>query len=359
MLTIIVFFIVLSVLVLVHEFGHFWTARKAGAKVTEFGLGFPPRLFSIKRGETVYSFNLIPFGGFVTILGENESEVKEEGGFGSLPIGKRAVVMAAGVFMNLVLAVVLMAVVSGIGRPTIIDDTNQHLAKEVGIQILQISPKSPADIAGIKAGDKVISASFAGEITNFSEVEELQEFINSHQGEAVGITVTRGSEEISFPLTPRLDVPEGEGAIGVLLAKIGFVSSPWWRAPWDGLVATVTLTGAIFVAIVKLLGGLITGQSLAANLAGPIGIANLTGEAARLGIVYLLQFTAILSVNLAILNILPFPALDGGRLVFLLFEKIKGRPIKKEIEHGVNFVGFALLILLMVWVTWQDILKFF
>ena len=136
------------------------------------------------------------------------------------------------------------------------------------------------------------------------------------------------------------------------------MSSPWWRALWDGLVTTVNLTIAIFVLIVQLLAGLFTGNSLLGNLAGPIGIATLTGDAARLGIVYLLQFTALLSINLAILNILPFPALDGGRLVFLVIEKIKGAPVKKEIEHAINLVGFALLLLLMIVVTWQDITRF-
>jgi len=358
MVTLIIFFIVLSVLVLVHEWGHFVVARRAGVKVEEFGLGFPPRLFAWQRGETLYSINLIPFGGFVKIFGEDTADIKEKGSFGSIKIYKRAQVLVAGVIMNFLLAVVLLALVSGLGRPTIIDETNEAVAKDIGVQVLQVLPKTPAADANFKAGDKIEKAAIRGEEVVLANVESFQEFVQNHQGEEIEVTVARREGVVTLLVTPRIDVPDGEGPIGISLARVGLVSSPWWRALWDGLVVTINLTITIFVLIVQLLAGLITGNSLVANLAGPIGIATLTGEAARLGLVYLLQFTALLSINLAILNILPFPALDGGRLVFLAIEKIKGRPVKKEIEQAVNLVGFALLLLLMIIVTWQDITRF-
>lgn len=350
MLTVLLFFIVLSVLVLAHEFGHFWLAKRAGAKVEEFGLGFPPRIVKWRRGETLYSVNLIPFGGFVKIFGEDAAEQKEPGSFGLLSLGKRAQVIAAGVIMNFLLAAVLMMIVSGLGRPTLINEGNKALARDISIRILEVAPGSPAEVGGLKVGDKIVGA---------DDVEEFQQFIEVNRGREINLSVERGSETLKFTLTPRKDMPEGEGPIGISLARIGIVSSPWWRAPWDGLVASVNLTIAIAVAIVQLLAGAITGQGFVANLSGPVGIASLTGEAARLGIVYLLQFTALLSINLAILNVLPFPALDGGRLVFLVYEKFRGRPVNKEFEHAVNMVGFALLMLLLVWVTWQDIVRIF
>jgi len=350
MLTVVIFFVVLSVLILAHEFGHFWLAKRAGAKVEEFGLGFPPRLIKWRRGETLYSINLILFGGFVKIFGEDAADIKEPGSFGLLSISKRAQVIAAGVIMNFILAAVLIMIVAGLGRPTIINESNKALARDISIYILDVSAGSPAETSGLKVGDKIVG---------YTTVEDFQRFIEENRGKKINLSVERGGEPRILQLTPRRDIPEGEGPLGISLAQVGIVSSPWWRAPWDGLVSAVNLTIAIAVAIVQLLAGVVTGQSVVANLAGPVGIASLTGEAARLGIVYLLQFTALLSINLAILNILPFPALDGGRLVFLLYEKFRGRPANKEFEHAVNMVGFALLILLLVWVTWQDIVRIF
>ena len=185
MLTLIGFIIVLSVLVLAHEAGHFFVAKRAGVKIEEFGIGFPPKLFSFKRGETVYSFNLIPFGGFVKMFGEDESEVKEEGSFGSLTISKRAQILVAGVVMNFILAVVLMAIVSGMGRPAIVDDSNMAIAKDIGIQVLQVIPDAPADEAGILNGDKIIGATINQKEFRVTEVEAFQEIIANNKGKEI------------------------------------------------------------------------------------------------------------------------------------------------------------------------------
>ncbi len=346
-----IFVIVLAVLVFVHELGHFIVARRAGARVDEFGIGFPPRLFAWKRGETTYSINLIPLGGFVKIFGEDEAEIKKPGAFGALPISKRAKVLVAGVLMNAILAWVLFSITAAAGQPTLVDESNDAQATDIKVRILKVKENSPAAEAGFKAGDAVVG---------YTSVGDLQGFIKSNQGREVTIPIERGGEILEVKVTPRAEFVEGEGALGVFLGKTGIIKVPFWQAPWEGLKTTGLLIAAIFLFVIDLVASVATGGGgeIVQNLAGPVGIAALTGEAARLGIVNLLQFTAILSVNLAILNILPFPALDGGRLVFLGIEKLNGKPVNKEIEHATNMVGFMLLILLMIFVTWQDIARF-
>ena len=216
MLTVVIFFVVLSVLVLAHELGHFWLAKRAGAKVEEFGLGFPPRLIKWRRGETLYSINLILFGGFVKIFGEDAADIKEPGSFGLLPIGKRAWVIAAGVIMNFILAAVLMMIVAGLGRPTLINETNRGIARDISIQILEVTPVSPAAEAGLKLGDKIIA----------DNVEGFQQFIETNRGREINLSVERGGESLMFQLTPRQVAPEGEGPLGISLTEIGTVPSP-------------------------------------------------------------------------------------------------------------------------------------
>lgn len=360
MTTFIVFFIVLSVLVLVHEWGHFITARKAGAKVEEFGLGFPPRLFGVKKNGVLYSFNIIPFGGFVKIYGEEASDIKEPGSFGSLSIARRALTLVAGVAMNFILAVVLFSIISFLGIPTAVDETSKIIPADAQVQILEVEEGSPAAEANLKRGDVVEKIIVGENEIAIDTVKGLQDTIRANRGGEIKVVVDRQGEVLTITATPRDAAPVDQGGLGILIAKIGTVSSPWWRAPWDGLKITLKLTGAIIVAMGRFFGNILIGNGLIADISGPVGIAVLSREAARLGIVYLMQFTAILSINLAILNILPFPALDGGRLVFLAIEKMRGgKPVKKEIESLLNTAGFFLLILLMVWITWKDIIRFF
>ncbi len=353
MTTFIGFIIVLSVLVLVHELGHFWTAKKAGAKVEEFGIGFPPTLFSWRRGETKYSINIIPFGGFVKILGEDESEIKKPGSFGSLSISRRAIVLVAGVVMNFLLAVVLLTIVSGLGQVKFLDESSEGY-KNLPLQIIQVMPETPATEAGLKAGDEVVSVFIGENVIEMDRASQFRDIIKKNEGEELFLNVRRGGEDLSLNITPRQNPPEGEGAVGVFVGKIGKQASPWWRAPWDGFKIAINMT----LAIIMFVGKLFSGGVELSHIAGPVGIATLTGDAIRLGFTYLLNFVAFLSINLAILNILPFPALDGGRILFLFIEKIKGSPVKKSIENTINTIGFALLIVLMILVTWQDIIRF-
>lgn len=350
-MTILIFFIVLSVLVLAHEWGHFITAKRAGAKVEEFGFGFPPKIFSFVKNGTVFSFNLIPFGGFVKIFGENGLEHRHEpGSFTSLKIGRRAKIVAAGVVMNVVLAFLLLSAVNLMGKPSLVDENNEVLAQDIKIQVVDVVENSPAANAGIKSGDVVKS---------FADVSSFKSFVKDSAGQEIVLSIKRDAEDLEIKVTPRVNPPADEGALGVALVKTGIIKSPWYLFLWQGLKDTAVLIGVIGSALFLFFKTLILEGRVMGEVAGPIGIASLTGEAYTLGLAYLLNLVAILSVNLAILNILPFPALDGGRLVLLAIEKIKGSPVNHKVENAINTAGFALLLALMVFVTWKDIAKLF
>ena len=382
-LTILIFIGILSILVFVHELGHFAMARKFGVKVSEFGIGFPPRIWGIykdKNGkwknvwgtkkveelknmsDTLYSINAFPLGGFVAIKGENgatEDEaargVIDEDNFIQKPIWQRSMILSAGVAMNVLLAAVLFSIGFMVGLPQVINDKTIAGAtiKNQRIQITEILNNSPADIAGIKRGD--IISSINSNI--FLKRSELQDFVNINIGKELDYNIKRGSEEFVIQIIPETLKETGKGGIGVAIAEVGIVKYPWYRALLEGFLTTIFLVWAIVIAFFELIKNLVTGAGLSADIAGPVGIATVTGEMVDLGFIYLMQFTALLSANLAVVNFLPFPALDGGRILFLIIEKIKGMPVKREIEATLHYIGFALLMLLIVLVTFNDVSK--
>ncbi|MCG2700804.1 RIP metalloprotease RseP [Candidatus Parcubacteria bacterium] len=388
-LTIITFIIVLGVLVFVHELGHFLAARKFGVKAEEFGFGFPPRMFGVykdKQGKwkrviggkevkdapgTVYSLNWIPIGGFVKIKGEDaagdgsivggsrEAEEKsaapEQDSLTDKPIWQRAIIMSAGVTMNVVLAAALIIFGLSIGMPQVLDGIHPKARiSDKKIQVVQVYPDSPASQAGIIIGDAIISINNV----RFVNYEELQKFVDENEGKELDYRIGRDSEEMLIAITPEIREETSMGGIGIAIAETGIVKYPWYLAIAEGVKTTVFLTWAIIVAFYELFKGLITGQGLSADIAGPVGIAALTGQMARMGFVYVLQFAALLSINLAIINFLPFPALDGGRVLFLFLEKIKGRPVKRELEAAIHQAGLILLMLLVLVVTFKDVARF-
>lgn len=358
MFTVIIFIIVLGVLVLVHEFGHFYVAKKAGMKVEEFGFGFPPRLFGLKKGETTYSINLIPFGGFVKIYGENGENENDPRSFASKSVGLRAKVIVAGVVMNLLLAVVFLSFGNAFGlRIGLIN--NATIARDTKIQIIQVSQGSPAQIAGLKTLDEIIKLQKGFDVIRPTQVEEVQNFVKKYGGEEITVTIKRNGGEVNLKLIPRLSPPPGQGAIGINLAKTGIVSYHWYEAIWRGIHDTGIMAANITISLGVFFKNLFVDSSLNADVSGPVGIAVITGQAASLGFNYLLQFVALLSINLAVLNIMPFPALDGGRLLFIGIEKLKGSPVPKKVEGFVNAAGFAFLIALMIWITVKDVSRFF
>lgn len=360
MITAIIFLIVLGILVFVHEFGHFIFAKRAGMKVEEFGLGFPPRLWGIKKGETLYSLNAIPFGGFVKILGEGGEEVNNPRSFSSKSVGSRLLVIVAGVAMNFFLAVLLLMITNFLGlRIGLIDDQTAAVARDKAVQIIEVSKDSPADKAGLMLLDEVSGFKLNGSFQAIFNAEDVQAFIRENSGLPISIVIKRNKETLEKEIVPRINPPAGQGALGVSLALTGVVSYPWYEAIWRGVYDAVILTMNTFIGFYLLFKTLLLEGKLIADVSGPVGIATITGQAARMGINYLMQFVAMISINLAVLNIIPFPALDGGRAVLIIVEKLKGSPVNKKVEQLVNTVGFALLIVLMVYVTTKDIIRFF
>ncbi len=476
--------IFLSVLILVHEIGHFLTAKKFGLLVEEFGFGLPPRLWGKKIGETIYSINALPFGGFVKIYGENQSEnieseinpnesekhpnivepelsykltglflrihkehgryyrekqygdileahLKNEGinykrevpislenkysnfvdfiiedkiiielkskpfivksdyfqtrrylnsagmelglivnfrerilkpkrilnpkdnsfiriasdisdivsdnrSFSSLFIWKRMVVIVAGVVMNFLFGWLVISAILSMGVPQ-------------SVVITEVFKGAPAETAGLKAGDAILGMS----------ANDFIKFTNDNKGKEITIKVERDGVEKEIKATPRLNPPAGEGALGIGLLESGAPSQNFFLAIWDGLKMSVEIVKLIFVSLFNLIAGVFTGNRVSLEqVSGPVGIVKITAQASGLGLAYLLQLLALISFNLAVINIFPFPALDGGRLLFLLIEKIKGSPLPAKFENYTNAAGMALLLLLMVLITIRDIIRF-
>ena len=372
LITIIIFILILGLLIFVHEFGHFIIAKKLGVRVEEFGFGYPPRIFGKKVKGTIYSLNWIPFGGFVKIYGEDGDGKKDKKSFVSRKIWQRTLMIIAGVTMNFLLAAMLLGLGHGLGLPSPAEENYSSNAKigQSRIQILQVATKSPAENSGILAGDVILemrhingSCGCQGQIQTLTpkNVSEVQDFISQHKGQEIILKIMRGKEILEIQTMPRENPPNDEGAMGVALSATVMVSYPWYTALFYGFKTAFNLTIAIVMAIADLLWRLLSGagSQAAAGIAGPVGVYVLTGQMVKLGFVYLLQFTALLSLNLMIVNILPFPALDGGRLLFLLVEKINGKPISAKVERLVHSIGFVLLIILMLAITVRDIIKWF
>lgn len=341
--SILVFLLVLSILVIVHELGHFIMARRAGVLVEEFGFGLPPRLFGKKIGETLYSINALPFGGFVKLHGENteESISNPRRAFLNKKLETKVGIIVAGVVMNFLLAVVAFAIVyyfSGIPK-----DTGK-------VKVLDIAAGSPAQVAGLVVGDIVLTV-------DGKEVTKVNDFVKNVE-EKKGKRTILQLEGKKVTVTPRVSPPEGEGPLGVTISTTEIYFPPKWQRPFVGayygfkeaLFWGKTVTVGFWNLIVQLFGG-----KVPSDLAGPVGIFAITSEAAKVGILALINFIGILSVNLAILNIIPFPALDGGRLLFIAIEKAIGRKVLPKVEAAIHTVGMIVLLLLLLAITAHDI----
>ncbi len=354
--TIILFLAVLSVLVLAHEIGHFITARRLGCKVEEFGIGFPPRIFAWKRKGVEYSVNWIPLGGFVRIKGESGEHRDHDDSFSAKEAWKRLVILLAGVTMNFVLAAVLLTAGFMIGLPTAIDNNIPAGAeiRDQAVRVMSIIEGSPAQNVGLQTGDELVAI----DDQVFATAAEASEIMEGKGSEAYTLLIEREGEYKEFEVRAEYLETISSDGIGVGLLTTGLVSFPFHLAVWHGLETTVYFTKEIFIALVDIVKNLIVAQELTVDVSGPVGIAVMTGEVARLGLSYLIQFTAILSINLAIINVLPFPALDGGRILFLLIEKLRGAPVNQRIEAIVHNMGFLFLMGLIVLVTYRDFVRF-
>jgi len=360
---------VFALLVLIHEFGHFITAKWAGIRVEEFAIGFPPRLFGIKRGETTYSINLLPIGGFVRMPGEN-GEVTDENGrydprsFGAKPASKRAIVLVAGVTMNLLLALILLTAAEAIGRPNYDAIPSTAIPAVIG----EVVPNSPAAHAGIKTGDRILSVGDTS-VSDFDDfraaVQKIKEKVPAST-KTVPITVSvqhKGeSQPISITVQATAHPVAGQGNFGVSADLSNIPNVPWTRTTiWEAPVQAVRDIGSIISGTVQAVQMIIRGVlPLNQAVSGPVGIVNITGQTAQdtstSGPYPLLFLTAFLSLNLAFVNILPIPALDGGRLLFIGIEVLRrGKRISAEREALVNLIGMGALLFLMLLVTFNDI----
>jgi len=370
--TIVAFFVVLGILVIVHEIGHYFVTIKFGVKAEEFGFGLPPRIVGVFKDEngkwrlagprltqapsTIWSLNWIPMGGFVRIKGEEGGGKGEKDSFASQSVFKRILIVSAGVFMNFVLAAVLLTISLTFGSPQVIDEANlPAMAKvtEAKIRITEVLPASPAQRAGLQIGDTLLSI----DGSTFKEITSLQDYINQKVGQGVNLKIQRDQQTLDKQATPEILTETKKGGLGVALVKIGFVSYPWYVAWWYGIASTVEMAWAVVYGFYVILQNLVVQQQMVGDVYGPIGIATLVGDAARMGFLYILQFTASLSVIIAVINFLPFPALDGGRVFFLLIEAIRRKPVNQKLETAMHNIGFALLMILIVIVTFRDIAR--
>ncbi len=357
LLTILLFILLLGLLVLAHEWGHFIVARKLGIRVEEFAFGFPPRLAGITRRGTRYVLNLFPIGGYVKIFGESGESEQNPESFSSRPLWQRLAIIAAGVGMNLVLAWLLFSLGHGLGLPTVLGEGER--ARDERIAIIGVVPASPAARADIQFGDAISAIRIRNSEFRIQAIDEVQRAVGEHRGEEIVLVLRRGSQTIERALVPRRDAPEGEGPLGIALARLGVIRSPWWRALWDGAKTTASATAAITSALGRIGRDLFAEGRVPAEVSGPVGIFVFANETRQLGIVYLIELAGILSVNLALLNILPIPALDGGRILFLFIEGVRGVRMNERVEQAIHTVGFALLLALMAAITYRDVVRIF
>lgn len=369
--------LLLGLLIFVHEAGHFLVAKFFKVKVEEFGFGFPPRIWGRKSGETIYSINAIPAGGFVRLLGEEGESASEPASFASKGPWVRAMIIAAGVVVNLIVAFILFSalLVTSDFRtdiPLHIPTTGDRLelsfpfGKQTdGVLVVFVSPGSPAERSGLEALDKVVSAN--GQ--SFTTISRFQEFVTENEGESLNLQVYNLLDRKTRSLTaiPRVNPPEGEGALGVVLDEVTTLRyDSVAEKIFVGSAHSVNMlyyqgqaTGSVFLKAFEQR----SVEPVATTVSGPVGIAGLIGTFVGVtgtrGIWVLVEVVALISLILGVINILPIPALDGGRLFFTVFEGVTGKKVNPNIERFIHTVGFAVLILLFLVITYNDIIKIF
>jgi len=365
-MSILIFIVVIVALIVVHEFGHFVAAKLSGMRVDEFGLGYPPRAMLIaKVGETEYTFNWLPFGGFVKIYGEDGKREAGAGGrdpraFSSRPRVLQAIVLVAGVTMNLLFAYVLITGALIAGTPRALAPEEVAVARDTQLMVANVLPGSPAARSGLSPGDSIVRASDAAEQWMAVDPISFSEFIARSGGSLIELHIQSGDGERTIIATPATGVATADPtryALGVEVATVGVVPLSLGKAITEGASLTWGATKLTAVGLWHFFYNVFTFSADLSQIAGPVGIAGVVGGASVQGLGYLFSIMAIISINLALINLIPIPALDGGRLLFVIIESIIRRPIKASIAHAMNAIGFIFLILLMLVVTAHDIFK--
>jgi len=341
---ILIFVLALSILVLVHEFGHFFAAKKTGVKVEEFGLGLPPRIIGKKFGDTVYSLNWLPIGGFCKLYGE-DGDGKGGEAFNHKNPWQKMLIVAGGVLMNLVLAVVIFSVVYGImGVPSVTEK----------VTVVGISKDSPAEKAGLVENDWIKKVNDV----EIKTPQQLTDEVGKNKGKKVELVIGGNADLRSVQIEVRENPPAGEGSMGVAISNMEMVKLPWYKF-YEGIGAGFKeacywgeiIGGGVF----KMISGLFMGN-VPKDVSGPIGMYEATSAIKKSqGMLALIHFFGVVSVNLAIVNILPFPALDGGRIIFVLYEMIFKRKVNQKVEIVVNNIGMLLLLGLILLITVGDV----
>ena len=341
-ISIVAFLGIIVVLIIAHELGHFVTAKISRVAVDEVGLGFPPRLLSVKRGETRYSLNAIPLGGFVKMVGEEDP--KAPGSLASKSTGARLLVLGAGSLMNFLLPLLLLSIAFMVPRDVTVGQ----------VLVAEVAPASPASQAGIESGDILLEMN--GDLIR--NTGDLQRKVQLNLGREVTLLVKHGDETTEeVRVIPRWRPPEGQGRIGVAVRTVSPTVVreyyPFWQAIPMGVGECIKIFTLFKNGIISMIIG-----TEPAVVAGPVGIAQLTGEVAKAGLSPLLEFAAFLSINLAIINLLPLPALDGGRIAFVFLEWVRrGKRVPPKTEGLIHMVGFAMLIAFFLAITYQDIIR--
>jgi len=355
-LTAVTFLVILTILVLIHELGHFLVARWVGVRVEEFGLGLPPRIWGKQIGRTLYSLNWLPIGGFVRLAGEDaEADAQDTAKkltrkeyFWARSKKERSAILIAGVFMNFALAVAITAglLVSGVKEPS------------GNVRIERIVAGSPAEKAGFAVNDVVRGVAVGRESrTDVRVPGDLIGFVGANKGREIVIFVERDGQETTVTAVPRTEVPPGEGPLGVAVSDLELKKYSVTEAPGKALTINISRARDMLVSLGTTVWRLVTLRPPQADVAGPIGIAQVTGQAVKFGFQAVLEFASILSLNLAVLNVLPIPALDGGRLAFVFLEKLLGKKVRPTFEKSTHQVGMIILLALVLLVSINDILR--
>lgn len=353
-MTIFLFILILGILVFVHELGHFAVARWSGVAVEEFGFGFPPRIIGVKRGTTTYSLNWIPFGGFVKLQGEQEDGAHRADSFVQAPFRKQFAILIAGVFMNALLAWVLLSVtfMAGVGADLASVPQNKHIAISTTRVEALVTDGSPSAKAGLKTGDIVTTVNDQP----LSSTDQIISLAQSEDYPVLRLKVQRKNEIKDIQITPQ-SVDSGP-RYGLGIQQVVTVRYPWYIAPWYGLQAGFDMTRQTFIGFGALLRDLLTTAKVSSDVTGPVGIAVLTGQVAQYGFIATLQFMAVLSISLAVVNFLPLPALDGGRALFVFLGHVRGKPVDPRIEGIIHTIGFYTLLILILLLSVRDVSKF-
>jgi regulator of sigma E protease len=350
--TAIIFILILGLLVLVHELGHFVSAVKLGVDVEEFAIGFPPKIFAWKRKGIKYSINWIPMGGFVKIKGEQGEGLDDPRSFINQPAWKKLIIVSAGVLMNFVLAFVLLSVVFMLGFP-------QELSKDMGdknirdknVVILQVAKGSPANKVGLEIGDKILEVN-GQSFDNYEEVYAQLEFL---RGENIELSVLKtDNQKMTYNLKHEKLEGYDESMLGVGISETGIVDYGFFGSISQGFKVTISMITGIIKALYHLIADLITRGKLAEGFGGPLAVAAVTGDVVKLGFINIVYFAAILSINLGVINFFPFPALDGGRAMFILAQAATRKKLNEKVEAWIHNSGFIILVTILIAVTLRE-----